>query len=699
ESYGDNDIERLNVLDKNGLVVSSSNPKAIGNDFKTRPYFTEAMKGASFFSAPFMSAITKAGVVIISTPVKKGDTVVGVLNATLPLTSYFERLIKPVRIGEKGYAYILDENGQVVVHQNPEYLFKSDLPASATYKKIASSPDGTISFVNAAGLDSFAYFTKNPHTRTTIVVQAENSDVFSSLNDLNRLTIIIILVSILLGTLVLFLLVRPIVKALDKSVAFASAVAKGDLDGTIDVNRKDEIGVLANALRSIPASLKAIIAEYHQMDGKLAAGEIMVQGDAAQFSGEFADLIKGTNRTLGQYQAIINTLALPLMTLDKNLKAVYLNGAAQRLVGDDYRNKTCNEILALEDYNTPAGALQKAVSTLQPAGAETVARPRGKRIDIDYTAVPFTDAAGKLAIVLLILTDLTQIKETQRVILDVANQAGDISNRVAAASEQLSAQVSQVSNGTDVQRERVSSTATAMEEMNSTVLEVARNAGDAREQAEATNKKATEGASLVNQVVTAINEVNTATTELDKSMHGLGEQTEAIGSVLNVISDIADQTNLLALNAAIEAARAGEAGRGFAVVADEVRKLAEKTMSATTEVGTNIKNIQSATAVNIQRTGQASESTARATKIASVSGEALGEILQLANATSALISSIATAAEEQSATSEEINHSVDDINSITEETASGMRESAQAVHDLSAMAQELKALLERLQKQ
>ena len=352
-----------------------------------------------------------------------------------------------------------------------------------------------------------------------------------------------------------------------------------------------------------------------------------------------------------------------------------------------------------EDDGTPQCALQKAVQSLKPATAETVAHPKGNRMDIEYTAIPFVDANGKLATVLQLITDLTEIKGTQRVILDVANQAGDISNRVAAASQQLSAQVSQVSSGTEVQRERASSTATAMEEMNSTVFEVARNAASASEQADATSKKATEGANLVNQVISAINEVNAAASELDKSMQDLGNQTEAIGSVLNVISDIADQTNLLALNAAIEAARAGEAGRGFAVVADEVRKLAEKTMTATTEVGTNIKSIQTASANNIQRMAAAGEITVRATEIASVSGQALSEILDLANANTALIAGIATAAEEQSATSEEINRSVEDISRIAEETDHGMRESAQAVEDLSRMAQDLNALLERLQKQ
>ncbi|SBW09228.1 exported hypothetical protein [uncultured delta proteobacterium] len=696
-SYGD--IDRINVFDAQGTIVSSSNPKVIGENFKSRPYFAEAMKGATFVSDPFRSNITKQGVIIISTPVKAGNEIRGVLNATIPLPAFYEEVIKPVAIGDRGYAYAMDARGQIVIHKNIEWLFKEDLPGAEMYKKMASSPDGTINFTNAAGLDCFAYFVKEPFSRMTLVVQAEKDDVFGGLSTLSQTTVVVIGLSILLGALLLFLIVRPIVGALNKGVVFAADISKGKLDGTLTVRRKDEIGILADALRSIPVSLQAITAEYRDIEGKLEAGDILVQGNAAKFPGEFADLIKGTNRTLERYQAILNTMTSPVVVLDKTLRIVYMNNAAKAIAGDDFRGKTCGEVMGREDYNTPQCALQKAVQTMRPATAETVAHPKGKRMDIEYTAIPFADANGKLATVLQLITDLTEIKSTQRVILDVANQAGDISNRVAAASQQLAAQVSQVSGGTEVQRERASSTATAMEEMNSTVLEVARNAASASEQADATSRKATEGANLVNQVITAINEVNAAATELDNSMQDLGNQTEAIGSVLNVISDIADQTNLLALNAAIEAARAGEAGRGFAVVADEVRKLAEKTMTATTEVGTNIRSIQAASANNIQRMAAAGEITVRATEIASVSGQALGEILKLANANTALISGIATAAEEQSATSEEINRSVEDISRIAEETDHGMRESAQAVEDLSRMAQELKSLLGRLQQQ
>ena len=203
-----------------------------------------------------------------------------------------------------------------------------------------------------------------------------------------------------------------------------------------------------------------------------------------------------------------------------------------------------------------------------------------------------------------------------------------------------------------------------MTEMNATVLEVARSAGEASEQSDKTREKADDGAKLVNQVVNSINMVNQVAVTLQNNMQELGSQAESIGGVMNVISDIADQTNLLALNAAIEAARAGEAGRGFAVVADEVRKLAEKTMSATHEVGSGIKAIQQSTRVNIDEVGSAVTSITEATGLANSSGRALGEIVALAPANSAVVASTATAAEEQSAKSEEINRAIGETHTI-----------------------------------
>ncbi|WP_243438572.1 methyl-accepting chemotaxis protein [Fundidesulfovibrio soli] len=270
---------------------------------------------------------------------------------------------------------------------------------------------------------------------------------------------------------------------------------------------------------------------------------------------------------------------------------------------------------------------------------------------------------------------------------------------VSSASEELSAQVEQSSHGAQDQAQRIGETATAMEEMNATVMEVARNASRAAETTEKAKDRAESGSKVVSRVVDGIGQVQTQALGMKEDMSLLGKQAEGIGQVMNVISDIADQTNLLALNAAIEAARAGDAGRGFAVVADEVRKLAEKTMTATKEVGEAIHGIQQGTQKNIGNVETAVKTINEATSLAGESGEALAEIVKLVEAATDQVRSIATASEQQSAASEEINRSIEDVSRISSETSDAMRQSAMAVSELANQAGVLRGLIEDMKSE
>jgi len=268
---------------------------------------------------------------------------------------------------------------------------------------------------------------------------------------------------------------------------------------------------------------------------------------------------------------------------------------------------------------------------------------------------------------------------------------------VSDASEEIATQIDQVSQGSRDQSHRVGETATAMEEMNATVLEVAQNASQAAQTADEARRKANAGSDSVARVIQSIAEVQKRAEGLKVDMTALGQQAEGIGRILGVISDIADQTNLLALNAAIEAARAGEAGRGFAVVADEVRKLAEKTMTATKEVGEAIRDIQQGTRLNIDNVELAAGKINDATALAQDSGQTLGAIVALVDATTDQVRSIATAAEEQSATTEEINRSIADINRLAEQSAAALEQSTQSVSELAQQTHMLLGLIDEMQ--
>ena len=328
----------------------------------------------------------------------------------------------------------------------------------------------------------------------------------------------------------------------------------------------------------------------------------------------------------------------------------------------------------------------------------------GRELLVSVTSTPFYDMDGELLGALTMWYDLTELRRQQelveeqnRVIAQAATDADGVSEQVASASEELSAQIEEASRGAREQRSRTSEVATAVEEMNATVLEVAKNASSSAELANEARGKAQEGRGLVVRMVTTNADLEKLADSLKVEMADLGRQADGIGTIMGVISDIADQTNLLALNAAIEAARAGEAGRGFAVVADEVRKLAEKTMQATGEVGGYIQSIQQSAHRNIQATEETTEVIQKSAAMSEEAGNALDEIVRFVEQTNDQVCEIATASEQQSAASEQIARAAEEINGTALETAQAMGESADAVSGLAHMAGDLKEIIGRMQ--
>ncbi|MFR8275455.1 MAG: methyl-accepting chemotaxis protein [Desulfovibrio fairfieldensis] len=280
--------------------------------------------------------------------------------------------------------------------------------------------------------------------------------------------------------------------------------------------------------------------------------------------------------------------------------------------------------------------------------------------------------------------------------LAAADKLEAMGNVLSSASTQLSAQIEQADKGAAESAQRLSEAAAAINEMDATVQDVARNAGAAESASGETREKAEAGAGIVEKAVQSIEEVHRMSITIKDDMAQLSEHAQAITQIMNVISDIADQTNLLALNAAIEAARAGEAGRGFAVVADEVRKLAEKTMASTHDVSSAIKAIQESTAKSMEAVDGAVNQIGQATGLANDSGRALQEIVATVESTADQVHAIAAASEEQSATSQEINQSIVLVNDRARETAVVMTEAAKAVEELASQAQGLTRLIQEL---
>lgn len=271
----------------------------------------------------------------------------------------------------------------------------------------------------------------------------------------------------------------------------------------------------------------------------------------------------------------------------------------------------------------------------------------------------------------------------------------DSSNLLASASEQLSASSTQIAEGADRQSNQTAHVATAMEEMNATVIEVAKNSQQVAESARGAQNIAKKGGEVVIQAITAMKEVAESTSVTSDTIKILGKSSEEIGTIVSVINDIADQTNLLALNAAIEAARAGEQGRGFAVVADEVRKLAERTTKATKEISGMIKTIQGETGKAVNAMSEGTRKVENGVRLGNEAGDALQKIVTGVENVTDMISHIATSAEEQSSTTDEITRNMDSIAEVAKSNVNAIGEVANATNELARLATELKEIISR----
>ena len=451
-----------------------------------------------------------------------------------------------------------------------------------------------------------------------------------------------------------------------KCVIFAEAISAGHEDAKLEVYRTDCLGHLAESLRTMVSKLEA---QAHW------------------------------------YESILNTLPLSISVTDNDMVWTFCNtnalGSMQKTCQSDVVGKHCSEKQG-NICNTPECGIEQ----LRLGNKQVINHmPNGKTMQImlDY----LKDSQGKAVGHVEIGEDITEKVLLEKKAAAAAHQARmstvtqleDVVSHLQKAADTLNASLGDVRDKAGIAADRMAETATAMNEMNATVLEVAHNAEGAAEAATSVQGHAQDGAGIVLRTIQSMQSVQQQSSGLKGDMADLDKQAKDIGTVLTLIRDIADQTNLLALNAAIEAARAGEAGRGFAVVADEVRKLAEKTMSATREVETAIATIQEGTGKSSTTVDGTVTSIEEVGRMAEESGQSLERISNLAGDSSARVSAIAAAATEQSAASEEINRNIAEVNTLSAHIAEAMDMAARQVSDMAGQVSVVTGILDVIRQE
>ncbi|MFO7445554.1 MAG: methyl-accepting chemotaxis protein [Ignavibacteriaceae bacterium] len=464
--------------------------------------------------------------------------------------------------------------------------------------------------------------------------------------------------------MVMIFLKRQFIRDLLISVNEIKRLSTGDINSVVEIKRDDELGELSHSVKVLQNSLK----QHSEAAAQIAAGNVDISVN-----------MLSDNDVLGKAMITVKESLSSLLQDIKGMSSAASEGNLGQRLNAERHCGSYNALIAgcnntLDFMHTPIDE-----------GTDVLARMAAG----DFTARMNGDYRGDFA---RLKSSINSVAESMT---EALSKITESVHATASASTEISSSTEEMAAGSQEQSSQTREIAASIEQMTKTIIETTRNATTAAENAKKAGQIAGDGGKVVEDTVEGMKKIAEVVSSSAETVKKLGKSSDQIGEIIQVIDDIADQTNLLALNAAIEAARAGEQGRGFAVVADEVRKLAERTTKATKEIAEMIKQIQKDTLDAVSSMNKGTEEVDKGRKLANSAGESLKEIITASAKVLDDVTQVASASEEQSAAAEEVSRNIEAISNVTHETAAGIQQVAGAAEDLNRLTDNLQKLISK----